>query len=109
MDHGAMWNGYSVSEIQYQTNLTPAMALVLAIVKCDRLEACQIMEQVLDELAMDMPISPLFGTSIMRQAVFWSDMATQNEAKAYALACYNRLTPANQAALLHYINRKVAA
>jgi hypothetical protein len=107
MDHGAMWNGHSVSEIQYQTNLPPAMALVLAIVKCDRLDACEIMEQVLEELALDMPIPPFLG--IMDQAAFWADMATQREAKAYALACYNRLTPDNQAAFLNYVQGRAAA
>ncbi|QCO57638.1 hypothetical protein EOK75_18250 (plasmid) [Pseudorhodobacter turbinis] len=104
---GAYWNGYSLSEIEYQTNLHPAMALTLAIVKCVkagyRVEACEIISGALEEYALDMPIAPMFG--IMDQASFWADMSTQDEAKAYALACYNRMTPANRAAFLGYVRR----
>jgi antirestriction protein len=81
------------------------MALCLAIVKCvkaeGRVEACEIMAGALEQYALEWPIAPMLG--IMDQASFWADMATQDEAKAYALACYNRLTPANKAAFRDYI------
>jgi hypothetical protein len=54
-----------------------------------------------DELALDMPIAPLFG--IMEQAAFWAHMATQDELKAYFAACYSRFNPKNKAAALAFV------
>jgi hypothetical protein len=50
-----------------------------------------------------MPTAPLI--SHMDEAVFWADLATRAELKAYALACFNRLRPTDQAAFLGHVNR----
>ncbi|WP_386683002.1 hypothetical protein [Loktanella sp. R86503] len=54
-----------------------------------------------------MPGAPLFNH--MDQAAFWADMAEPAELDAYALASFNRMAPARQAAFIHYIQRRDAA
>lgn len=49
------------------------------------------------------PIPPLFG--IMDAATDWAEWASITELKAYALACYNRLPPADRAAFLACVGR----
>lgn len=55
------------------------------------------------------PIAPLFNS--MDEAVFWADMAAPAELDAYALASFNRMAKARQAAFLDYVggNRRAAA
>jgi len=81
------------------------MALCLAIVKfvkaVGHAETCEILAKALVQLSIEMPGAPLF--SVMDQATHWAGMATQDEARAYALASYNRMTPRNQAAFLAYV------
>lgn len=47
--------------------------------------------------------------SEMNQAMFWADLATVAERKAYALASYNRLDATDQAAFLEYVQGKFAS
>lgn len=90
----------------YQTSLTPSMALCVAIVKCDPHDAALIMERALSDMARGMPIAPLL--SAMDEAAFWADLATPVELKAYALACFNRLSVTDQGAFLAYVQRGAA-
>jgi hypothetical protein len=54
-----------------------------------------------------MPGAPFFNH--MDEAAFWSDMAEPAELDAYALASFNRMAPARQAAFLNFIQRRAAA
>jgi hypothetical protein len=102
---GADQNKKNIATEYYTTNLSASMALCVSIVKCvkaeGRVETREILTGALEEYAFDPNLAPLFG--IMEHASFCADMATQNEAKAYSVAYYNRLTPANQAAFRDYI------
>ena len=53
------------------------------------------------------PIAPLFNH--MDEAAFWADMAEPDELRAYALACFNRMSHPEQVAFLAYVQPKVAA
>ena len=48
-----------------------------------------------------MPGAPFFG--VMDEAAFWADRATVQERKAYALACYARLSERDRAAFLKHV------
>ncbi|MBN2629102.1 MAG: hypothetical protein JXR75_01020 [Rhodobacteraceae bacterium] len=85
----------------YSTNLSPTMALCLAIVKCDPHDAALIIEKALSDLTFGEPRPTLFH--VMDDASWWADYATPAELKAYALACFNRLSGADQRAFLAYV------
>lgn len=89
----------------YRDRADAATSLALAIAECDPADACELMAAALADLSIDMPQPPLF--SIMDQAAWWADMASQSELKAYTLACFVRLTPANRAAFLGYVGGRV--
>ena len=78
-----------------------ATSLCLAIGNCHPSDACEIMAAALVDLSAGMPIAPLY--SPMEAAAFWADLATRAELKAYALACFTRLSKADQAAFLRYV------
>ena len=63
------------------------------------------MEAALIDLGAGQPRVPLF--SIMEEATDWADFANKAEVKAYALACYNRMSPAERTAFLAYVGRVV--
>ncbi|MDO9638126.1 MAG: hypothetical protein Q7J44_06265 [Pseudotabrizicola sp.] len=71
--------------------------------KCDPEDAALIMEKALSDMARGMPIAPFL--SVMDEAAFWADLATPMELKAYALACFNRLSVTEQGAFLAYVQR----
>lgn len=54
-----------------------------------------------------MPGAPFFNH--MDEAAFWADMADPAELDAYALASFNRMAPARQAAFLNFIQTREAA
>ena len=91
----------------YRNRAKSAMTLGLAIADCHPADACEIMEAALSDLMVGNPLAALFGE--MDAATHWADLATQNQAKAYALACYKRMHPSNQAAFRRYILGEVAA
>lgn len=91
----------------YITDRESATALCHAILACDPADACEIMAVAFADLYIGMPIAPLIG--VMDEASFWADLATQDELKAYTLACFTRLTPRNQAAFLGYVGGVAAA
>ncbi|MFN3824091.1 MAG: hypothetical protein ACK4RN_08945 [Pseudorhodobacter sp.] len=85
----------------YRTNLSPSMALCVAIVRCDPHDAALIMEKALSDMAAGMPIAPLL--SVMDEAAFWADLATPGERKAYCLASFNAMPPKDRASFLAYV------
>lgn len=80
-----------------------ARALCEAIGDCHPQDACEVMAAALADLSAGMPIAPLFD--VMGEARSWAEFATRAEVKAYALACYRRMSPADQAAFLAYVGR----
>ncbi|WP_426036011.1 hypothetical protein [Cypionkella sp. TWP1-2-1b2] len=88
-------------------NHETATALCHAILACNRADACEIMAVAFEDLSIGMPIAPLF--SVMDEAWFWASVSTQNELKAYTLACFTSMTPRNQAAFLAYVQQSRAA
>lgn len=79
---------------------------VLALEAGDRLE-------VLDSLRADLlaenepPFAP--DHQAMTWARGWAEIASRAERKAYALACFEALAPADQSAFLDYLRGRVAA
>lgn len=57
-------------------------------------------DMVIEALVGDagMPGTPFLST--MDEAAFWADMSSHGELDAYALASFNRMTPARQSAFL---------
>lgn len=53
-----------------------------------------------------MPGAPFLG--IMDEAESWADLATVQERKAYALACYTRLSERDRAAFLAHVRGAAA-
>ena len=78
----------------------------MALKSLDHDDAVLTAETALAEGA-GQPIAPLFNP--MDEAAFWADMASAGELKAYALACFTRLSPGNQAAFLDYVQGRAAA
>ena len=100
---GAMSNELAFKTKHYRQRAKSATALCYAIADCDPADACEIMAAAHADLSIGMPIAPLL--SVMDEASSLADMATFDELKAYALACYTRLRPADQLAFLAYVGR----
>ena len=73
----------------------------MAIANCHPQDACEIMEAALVDLGAGAPVPPLLG--VMSEAISWAEWASVAELKAYALACFTRMSPRNQAAFLGYV------
>ena len=84
-----------------------ARSLMDAVLACEPRDRIPLMERFIEALRPGQPIAA-FG-SIMAEASFWADMASAAELKAYALACYSRLSPADQIGFLNYVQQKGAA
>lgn len=82
---------------------TAGMAMLEAFPK-DRLPLIEFLH---DYFRAGMP-PPVFG-GVMAEASHWADWASTAELKAYALACFNRLSPADQQAFLGYVQGEAAA
>ena len=65
-------------------------------------------ERLLEELRPGWPQVP-FLCGVMEEAGFSADMASRVELKAYCLASYQRMTPADKAAFLGYVQQREAA
>lgn len=72
-----------------------------ALVAFDPDDRLDVLEDAHEFLCAGMPIV-LFGC-LMEQATFWADRASRSERKAYLLACFNRLSPADQLAFRKHI------
>jgi hypothetical protein len=84
----------------YKMRAESATTLCLAISNCHPHDACQIMDAALDDLGRGQPRPAMF--SIMSEATEWAEFATRAEIKAYALACFNRLSATDRMALVAY-------
>ena len=79
-----------------------------ATAACEPDDRVPLLERLLDELRPGWPQVP-FLCGVMEEAAFWADMASRVELKAYCLATFQRMTPADQAAFLGYVQQKEAA
>ena len=84
-----------------------ARALCLAVADCDPADAVRFLEIIHDHLSAGHPIPNPYR--LMPEAREWASWASTAECKAYALACYEALSPADQAAFLHHVRAQVAA
>jgi hypothetical protein len=98
--NGAKENPTSFASPYYKMRAESATTLCLAIANCHPDDACQIMDAALDDLGRGQPRPAMF--SIMAEATEWAEFATRAEIKAYALACFNRLSPTDRMALVAY-------
>lgn len=78
-----------------------------AVLACDPDDRLELLERFYEALRPGFPIIPL--DSIMEEAGFWADRASATELKAYALACYNRLSPSHQSDFLNYVQGRSEA
>ncbi|WBU53511.1 hypothetical protein [Paracoccus sp. SCSIO 75233] len=81
--------------------------MALAALKSLPDETVAAVVDAMQEQPAGQPIPPLMG--YMDEASFWADLACREELKAYALACYTRLTPADQRAFLEFVQGRAAA
>ena len=88
---------------EYRKRAEAATSLCLSIANCDPKDACEIMEAALLELGAGAPVPPLLG--VMDAATDWAEWASVIELKAYALACYHRMRPADRVSFLAYVGR----
>jgi hypothetical protein len=105
---GASGNATGLNQIDlaikaqdYIKNRETATALCHAILDCDPADACEILAVAYGDLRAGMPIAPLEG--LISEARVWAEFATTAELKAYALACYTRLSAGDQAAFLRHV------
>ena len=78
-----------------------------AVVDFPREDRVPALDLVIEHYSAGQPIPPLMG--YMDEAAFWADLACRAELKAYMLACWRRLSAADKAAFLAYVQRKGAA
>lgn len=74
-----------------------------ALVQFDPDDRLEVLEDAHEFFAAGFPI-PLLG-SMMEQAQFWADRASRSERKAYLLACFNTISPEDQAAFLRHVRQ----
>lgn len=84
--------------------LDAARALSRAIVACHPEDREALLEAALAHLRAGPPVPPFTG--VMAEASHWADWASPAELKAYALACFNRLPPADRSAFLGYVQKE---
>ena len=99
--------GVTFKSEYYRNRAETATKLGRAIAECHPKDACIIMEAALDNLTEGHPYYPICRT--IDEAGYWADQATRNERKAFALANFTRLSKADQAAFLAYVQRGAAA
>ena len=83
-----------------------ARDLVNAALNCGA-DAVRFLEIIHAALSPGHPVPNPYR--LMPEAREWASCASTAERKAYALACYEALPPAEQAAFLHHISGQVAA
>ena len=98
-DVSAMWSRCLSADTRAKLALT-------ALDACDDDHAYSIAEHVLG--GAEQPQASFI--SHMDQAAFWADMASKDELKAYAVACFNRLPMSERSAFLSWADdRRVVA
>lgn len=100
---GAGKTEHTFASPQYRLRAERATTLCLAIADCEREDAAPILEAALLSMSAGHPTPPLLG--IMDAAAWWADFALPIELDAYALACFNRMTPQRRTAFLNYVGR----
>lgn len=105
---GAELHSSAVTHDHTLNRLRTASALACAVAACDPDDRVPFLERLLEELRPGWPQVP-FLCGVMEEAGFWADMASRVELKAYCLASYRRMTPADQAAFLGYVQQREAA
>lgn len=88
----------------YRKRADAATALCWRIADCDPHDATALMEAAVVDLGAGQPIPPLI--SAMDEARTWVDWASISERKAYALVCFQSLSPKDQAAFLSYVQAR---
>lgn len=84
-----------------------ARPLCDAVAACDPRDRLFLLELLIEALRAGQPV-PAFD-SVMAEASHWADWASTAELKAYALACYTRLSAWDQNAFLGYVQGRAAA
>lgn len=84
-----------------------ASRLSAAIVACHPDDREGLLEAALDHLRAGQPVPPFTG--VMAEAALWADWASPAELKAYCLATYTRMRPADQRAFLGFVKGRAAA
>lgn len=83
-----------------------ARQLIDAVLNCGA-DAARFLEIVHAHLSPGHPIPNPYG--LLGGAREWAGWASTAENKAYALACFEALPPADQAAFLRHVSQEVAA
>jgi hypothetical protein len=104
---GANEKESELSQERYRMRCLWASSLREAIHYCHPHDAMLVMSDELDRMRIGMPVPPLY--SLMNDAESWSEIATQDELKCYALACYNAMPPKVQAGFLAYVMGRAVA
>ena len=104
---GSYVKNIEVSDQNTFNRLQTATSLACAIAACDPDDRVPFLERLLEELRPGWPQVP-FLCGLMEEAGFWADRASRVELKAYALACYQRMSPADQVAFLGYVQTEAA-
>ena len=82
------------------------MALAIAaLAACDPDDVAEIVSEIAGGAGS--PVPPL--DAIMSEAIFWADLASIDELKAYAVATFVRMPPRDQATFLTLTQGRVAA
>ena len=100
------WDGFTTI-ISARLDPKERAALAWASLRSlDADDALNVAEAVLT--GADYPLPPFLAP--MEDARWWADLANRRERKAYALAAYEAMSPADQAAFLdHVTDRRAAA
>ena len=96
------WHGFSFVASLYLT-ANERVALAFAALNSLEPEEAELTAAAAIGSANSPPIPALI--SEMDEAGFWADWATRDRLKAYCLACFTRMSEADQVAFLCYVRR----
>lgn len=82
------------------------MALAIAaLAACEPDDVAEIVSEIAGGAGS--PVPPF--DAVMSDAMFWADLASRNELKAYAVATFLRMHPRDQATFLAWTDQRAAA
>lgn len=87
--------------------IAAAQALVKAALNCGA-DAVRFLEIIHAHLSPDWPLPSPYA-NLMAEAREWARIASTAQRKGYALACFEALAPADQAAFLSHVGARAAA
>ncbi len=102
-DDPGIWNDTAFVLSRRLTQLELASMAYAALSALDPDARLPVFKSAGGELTTHSPVPPLLG--LMDEASFWADLASRNELKAYALACYKRMPPKDQAAFWAHVGK----